>query len=71
MQLQHILELYERCSGQMINRAKSVVLYSKNTKARDREDVQEVLNVTREIANENYLGLPCMWGGKNPMLLHI
>lgn len=26
-QLQNILELYERCSGQMINRSKSVVLF--------------------------------------------
>jgi hypothetical protein len=32
-QLQDILDLYESVSGQMINKAKSVVLFSRNTKA--------------------------------------
>jgi hypothetical protein len=31
--LQDILDLYERFSGQMINQAKSAVLFSRNTKA--------------------------------------
>jgi hypothetical protein len=32
-QLQDILDLYESVSGQMINKAKSAVLFSRNTKA--------------------------------------
>jgi hypothetical protein len=31
-QLQEILDLYENCSGQVINKAKSAVLFSKNTR---------------------------------------
>jgi hypothetical protein len=29
-QLKHILELYERCLGQMINKTKSAILFSRN-----------------------------------------
>jgi hypothetical protein len=61
-QLQDILDLYERCSGQMINKAKSVVLFSKNTKAIQRKEVCDTLQVTRETMNERYLGLPVYMG---------
>jgi hypothetical protein len=57
-QLQHILEVYERCSGQMINKAKSAVLFSTNTVDSDRGDVRQVLNITQETGNDRYLGLP-------------
>jgi hypothetical protein len=57
-QLQDILNLYERCSGQMINKAKSAVLFSKNTKATQRKEVCDTLQVTKETMNERYLGLP-------------
>ena len=30
-QLQHILNLYEECSGQMINKDKSAIMFSPNT----------------------------------------
>lgn len=42
-QLQNILELYERCSGQMINKAKSTVLFNKNTKDLQRKEVCDKL----------------------------
>lgn len=35
--LQDILDLYESCSGQMINKTKSAVLFSKNTNQVRRE----------------------------------
>lgn len=57
-QLQHILEVYERCSGQMINKAKSAIMFSTNTKNSDREGVRGVLNITCETGNDRYLGLP-------------
>lgn len=57
-QLQNILELYERCSGQMINWSKLAAFFSTNTRDRDREDLREVLHITCETMNEKYLGLP-------------
>jgi hypothetical protein len=56
--LQDILDLYERCSGQMINKAKSAVLFSKNTKATQKRKMCDKLQVTKETMNERYLGLP-------------
>jgi hypothetical protein len=56
--LQDILDLYERCSGQMINKAKSAVLFSKNTRAAAKRAVCDKLQVEKETMNERYLGLP-------------
>jgi hypothetical protein len=43
----------------MINKAKSVVLFTRNTKALDRGAVRDTLSVTRETnKNEKYFGLP-------------
>jgi hypothetical protein len=57
-QLRSILELYEQCSGQMINKAKSAILFSTNTKSVQRREVKEILEVQKETMNERYLGLP-------------
>lgn len=57
-QLQEILDLYERCSGQMINKAKSAILFSKNTKASRKKEVCDTIQVTKETMSERYLGLP-------------
>lgn len=56
--LQEIMDLYERCSGQMINKAKSAVLFSKNTKPPQKLEVCTTLQVNRETMSETYLGLP-------------
>lgn len=61
-QLQDILHLYEICSGQMINKAKSTILFSRNTRAQQRKLVCDLLQVTRETMNEKYLGLPVYVG---------
>ena len=55
--LQFILQLYEDCSGQMINKAKSAVLFSKNTTPENKKLVCNLLQVTKETMNERYLGL--------------
>lgn len=60
--LQHVLELYENCSGQTINFDKSSVLFSKNTKRADRQGVLEVLHIRAEAKTEKYLGLPVYVG---------
>ena len=57
-QLQDTLDLYENCSGQMINKSKSAVLFSKNTGAEKRSEVCTRLQITKETMNEKYLGLP-------------
>ena len=56
--LQNILQLYEDCSGQAINKAKSAILFSRNTKVQQKKIVGDVLQVTKETMNERYLGLP-------------
>lgn len=61
-QLKRILELYEQCSGQMISKDKSAILFSKNTRALCRGKVEEVLGITKETMNEKYLGLPVYIG---------
>ena len=57
-QLQTILQLYEQCSGQMINKVKSAVLFSMNTKPQQKLVVSNILQVTKETMSERYLGLP-------------
>lgn len=61
-ELRRILHIYERASGQMINRDKSAVLFSPNTSQSVKEEVRRVLNIGQEAKNERYLGLPVSIG---------
>jgi hypothetical protein len=56
--LQNMLNLYEACSGQMINKEKSVIMFSPNTGENDRNHVMQVLNIQRQPMNDQYLGMP-------------
>ena len=58
-----ILNLYEECSGQTINVDKSSIVFSKNTKRRDKEVMMTILGLTTEGRNGKYLGLPVYVGG--------
>lgn len=62
LQLQNILEVYESCSGQMINKGKSAVMFSKNTPAEKRSEVRRTMQIEKETGNEKYLGLPVYVG---------
>ncbi|WVZ70076.1 hypothetical protein U9M48_018774 [Paspalum notatum var. saurae] len=62
MQLQSILDMYESCSGQVINREKSAVMFSKNTGDAYRVVVKRAMHIEKEIVNERYLGLPVSVG---------
>lgn len=64
MQSQAILDLFEQCSGQVINKLKSAVLFSTNTHNDKKKAVRNVLGVERETMNEKYLGLPVFVGRK-------
>lgn len=56
--LQGILDLYEECSGQMINKDKSAIMFSKNTCNSKKTVVMHKLGICRESFNDKYLGLP-------------
>jgi hypothetical protein len=60
--LQHILSLYEDCSGQIINKDKSSIMFSKNTNEVVRGSIMETLGIRSEAGNEKYLGLPVYKG---------
>ena len=60
--LQNILSLYEDCSGQTINKDKSSVMFSKNTKSFEKNQFMASLGITTVAQNEKYLGLPMYMG---------
>lgn len=47
-----------QCSGQVINKGKSDVLFSANASTTEREEVKQELQIVKETLNEKYLGLP-------------
>jgi hypothetical protein len=53
-----ILNLYEQCSGQVINKSKSAVLFSRNEHRYEKNEIKQLLEIQRETMNEKYLGLP-------------
>jgi len=61
--LQDILSLYEVCSGQMINKEKSSVMFSRNTHDSVRRNFMDSLDIVSEAHNEKYLGLLVYLGG--------
>ncbi|KAK5795095.1 hypothetical protein PVK06_036352 [Gossypium arboreum] len=60
--LKHILNEYEKCSGQCVNYDKSTVFFSTNTQDRKRIAVSNVFEVRRSTDLERYLGLPNLKG---------
>lgn len=61
-EVQNILDAYERCSGQTINKEKSSILFSKNTGKEQREEVKSTLNINAEGHSGRYMGLPVYIG---------
>jgi len=61
-QLQSLLQVYEQCSGQKINKDKTAVMFSANVREEDKQEVMNALNIPRETTNERYLGLPVFIG---------
>jgi hypothetical protein len=60
--LQSILSVYELCSEQMINKGKTVVMFSGNASQGSKQEVMQAPNIPRETTNERYLGLPVFIG---------
>jgi hypothetical protein len=57
-----ILQVYEECSGQVINREKSSVMFSSNTPGRIKEAIMQRLGLGLETKGGKYLGLPLYVG---------
>ena len=60
--LQDILSLYEECSGQTINKEKSSIMFNRNARIADKQQVMTALDIAVEAWNEKYLGLPVYMG---------
>jgi len=60
--LQHVLQRYEECSGQMINKDKSSILFSKNCGHGRKAAFMSLLNLSHEARSDKYLGLPVYMG---------
>ena len=67
-----ILENYERESGQKLNKEKTSLFFSKNTKVEIQEAVKEMFVAQIILQHERYLGLPPLVGrGKKKAFNHI
>ena len=60
--LQDILDLYEKASGQQINRGKTTIFYSKAVSMERKVEISNFLWVLEVKEYEKYLGLPAVVG---------
>lgn len=60
--MQDILDLYNRGSGQLVNRDKSAIFFSANCDNACKREVREVLHIDMEALAEKYLGFPTALG---------
>jgi len=56
-ELGRILEVYERASGQVINKDKSTIMFSPNTEQRVKDHMRTTLAILEVASSERYLGL--------------
>jgi len=61
-ELGRILEVYERASGQVINKDKSTIMFSPNTEQRVKDHMRTTLSILEVATSERYLGLPVLVG---------
>jgi hypothetical protein len=57
-----ILDLYNKISGQLVNKQKSGVLFSANCDQEGKQEVLQSLGIRSEVLGEKYLGLPTAAG---------
>jgi len=55
-----ILDDYNKGSGQLVNKHKSAIFFSPNCEEESKEAVKESLQITTEVLEERYLGLPIL-----------
>ena len=61
-QVLNILEIYGRCSGQQVNKAKTTIFFSKSTFEGVKNHIKSTLDVPVILQYEKYLGLPSLMG---------
>ena len=66
-----MLQSYEKCSGQEINKEKYSITFSKNTKSQDKRRFMEILELTQEAMNPKYLGLVYMGRSKADIFAYL
>jgi hypothetical protein len=57
-----ILEVYEKASGQKINKEKTSIFFSRNTNRAFRDHISSIIGITATKCYEKYLGLPVLVG---------
>ena len=65
-----ILEIYERESGQKLNREKTSLFFSKNTSEEVKEEVRDMFRARIIHQHERYLGLPPLVGRGKKKAFH-
>jgi hypothetical protein len=71
-ELRRILEVYERVSGQVINKDKSYILFNPNTARAVRDEMKATLSISQDKWGERYLGLLVSIGiSKNKTFAYI
>jgi hypothetical protein len=66
-----ILQAYEAASGQVINRDKSSILFSKNTPKRLKKSIMQIMGLQSENQGGKYLGLPTYIGRDRAKALRL
>ena len=66
-----VLLVYEQSSGQQINKAKTIVFFSKSTMEEERQRNKNILGVEEIRSYEKYLGFPSLEGKKQKKLASI
>ena len=69
--LLHILSVYERASGQQVNRAKTNLFFSKSTPHEMQVHIKDALGVAVVQQYDKYLGLPSFVGKTRRQVLII
>lgn len=62
LKVRDVLEIYERASGQQVNKEKSSVFYSTNVMQYNRQPVCQILQMPEANDHSTYLGLPNIIG---------
>jgi hypothetical protein len=58
--LSQLLEYYEKASGQLLNKEKTSIFFSRNTSQVDRECIHQLFGVLSTQRYDTYLGLPAL-----------